>query len=166
MSWPVVTRCISIAGHPILQGTDNRFKSIGASPEKTTFLSIKIFLRVTQSSSSLPTSCSAWATVKGGRYGTNSRVLHPPCLTLTPCVCCPKQAYRRSGLRYLNPTHEPGLTELYPALMKTLTKHSAASSMNPSWKRCSSLKLSARACLMLSDGRAFSRLCWNWEKMA
>lgn len=46
-----------------------------------------------------------------------------------------------------------------------LTKHSAASSMKPSWKRCSSLKVSARAWRRLSEGKARSRLCWNWEKM-
>lgn len=46
-----------------------------------------------------------------------------------------------------------------------LTKHSAASSMRPSWKRCSSRKLSASACRTLSEGRAFSRLCWNCANM-
>lgn len=46
-----------------------------------------------------------------------------------------------------------------------LTKHSAASSMKPSWKRCSSLKVSAKAWRRLSEGRALSRLCWNWEKI-
>lgn len=37
--------------------------------------------------------------------------------------------------------------------------------MKPSWKRCSSLKVSAKAWRRLSEGRARSRLCWNWEKM-
>lgn len=50
-------------------------------------------------------------------------------------------------------------------LPQELTKHSAASSMKPSWKRCSSLKVSAKAWRRLSEGRARSRLCWNWEKM-
>lgn len=62
MSLPVVAHCISIDGDSILQGTDNIFKSLGAPPEEITFLSIKIFLGVTQSSSSSPTSCSASAT--------------------------------------------------------------------------------------------------------
>lgn len=46
-----------------------------------------------------------------------------------------------------------------------LTKHSAASSMWPSWKRCSSLKVSARAWRRLSEGNARSRLSWNWLKI-
>lgn len=50
-------------------------------------------------------------------------------------------------------------------LPQELTKHSAASSMKPSWKRCSSLKVSAKAWRRLSEGRARSRLCWNWEKI-
>lgn len=37
--------------------------------------------------------------------------------------------------------------------------------MKPSWKRCSSLKVSAKAWRRLSEGRARSRLCWNWEKI-
>lgn len=50
-------------------------------------------------------------------------------------------------------------------LPQELTKHSAASSMKPSWKRCSSLKVSAKAWRRLSEGRARSRLCWNWVKI-
>lgn len=46
-----------------------------------------------------------------------------------------------------------------------LTKHSAASSIRPSWKRRSSLKVSARAWRRLSEGSALSRLCWNCMKM-
>lgn len=42
------------------------------------------------------------------------------------------------------------------------TKHSAASSIKPSWKRCSSLKVSARALRRLSEGSTRSLLCWNW----
>ena len=45
------------------------------------------------------------------------------------------------------------------------TKHSAASSIRPSWKRCSSLNVSARAWRSVSDGNARSRLCWNWLKI-
>lgn len=45
------------------------------------------------------------------------------------------------------------------------TKHSAASSIRPSWKRCSSLKVSARALRRLSEGSTRSLLCWNWLKM-
>lgn len=37
--------------------------------------------------------------------------------------------------------------------------------MKPSWKRCSSLKVSAKAWRRLSEGRARSRLCWNWENI-
>ncbi len=45
------------------------------------------------------------------------------------------------------------------------TKHSAASSIRPSWKRCSSLKVSARALRRLSEGSTRSLLCWNWLKI-
>lgn len=50
-------------------------------------------------------------------------------------------------------------------ILQELTKHSAASSMKPSWKRCSSLKASANALRRLCEGKACSLLCWNWEKM-
>lgn len=36
-------------------------------------------------------------------------------------------------------------THTHSSLPQELTKHSAASSMKPSWKRCSSLKVSAKA---------------------
>lgn len=67
-------------------------------------------------------------------------------------------------------THSPlripaSLPQDSRGLPRELTKHSAASSMKPSWKRCSSLKVSAKAWRRLSEGRARSRLCWNWEKM-
>ena len=47
----------------------------------------------------------------------------------------------------------------------SLTKHSAASSMMPSWKRCSSWKVLARALRSASDGNTFSLLNWNWAKI-
>lgn len=50
-------------------------------------------------------------------------------------------------------------------VVRRLTKHSAASSMMPSWKRCSSWKVLARALRRASDGRTFSLLYWNWAKM-
>lgn len=107
--------------------------------------------------------------VKGAKYGTNAGVHCSP-LPDTYSMCLLPWAgmkkLRRLFESYPWATKAPKLTQLYSALIKTLTKHSAASSMNPSWKRCSSLKLSARACLMLSDGRAFSLLCWNCEKIA
>lgn len=61
--------------------------------------------------------------------------------------------------------HTQTHTHIHSSLPQELTKHSAASSMKPSWKRCSSLKVSAKAWRRLSEGRARSRLCWNWEKI-
>lgn len=46
-----------------------------------------------------------------------------------------------------------------------LTKHSAASSMMPSWNLCSPWKVLARALRSASDGSTFSLLYWNWVKM-
>lgn len=47
----------------------------------------------------------------------------------------------------------------------SLTKHSAASSMMPSWNLCSSWNVLASALRRASDGRTFSLLYWNWAKM-
>lgn len=47
----------------------------------------------------------------------------------------------------------------------TLTKHSAASSMWPNWKRCWLVKESARALRRASGGREAWSLYWNWVKM-
>lgn len=49
---------------------------------------------------------------------------------------------------------------------QTLTKHSAASSMMPSWKRRWPWKLWARALRSESDGSTSSLLCWNSAKMS
>lgn len=54
--------------------------------------------------------------------------------------------------------------DLFP-LTHILTKHSAASSIKPNWKRCSSLKVSARAMRRLSEGSARSLLSWNCENI-
>lgn len=48
-------------------------------------------------------------------------------------------------------------------LRSMFSKHSAASSMKPSWKRCWSKKLSARALRRASGGRAVSWENCNWE---
>lgn len=46
-----------------------------------------------------------------------------------------------------------------------LTKHSAASSMMPSWNRCSSWKVLASALRRASEGKTFSLLYWNWANI-
>lgn len=48
---------------------------------------------------------------------------------------------------------------------RALTKHSAASSIMPSWNRCSSWKVLARAQRRASEGSTFSLLNWNCTKM-
>lgn len=48
---------------------------------------------------------------------------------------------------------------------RALTKHSAASSIMPSWNRCSSWKVLARAQRRASEGSTFSLLNWNCAKM-
>lgn len=48
-------------------------------------------------------------------------------------------------------------------LSKMFSKHSAASSINPNWKRCWSEKLSASAFLRASGGKADSLENCSWE---
>lgn len=80
---------------------------------------------------------------------------------------CRDEEYSKYHSKVTSPWQRPSTVSphIKEGQRPALTKHSAASSIIPSWKRCSSWKVFARALRRVSDGSTFSLLHWNWLKI-